>query len=128
MIRQIVNNLVSNACRFIAPGGSIQVSLALRADHWMRLEVRDDGEGMSPDLVERVGEPFLQEDAYVAVDRSAGTGLGLYICSRYAAAMGGELRIASAPGEGTAIAIDWPLPQQWPDSADGAGHPLHEDA
>lgn len=110
VVAQIVINLVSNACKHTPEGGRIDVSWSADGDGRVRLTVRDNGAGMPPALLAKVGEPFLQDNAYVAQDKGRkGTGLGLFICKRFAEAMGGALEVCSRPGEGTAVSVEWPL-------------------
>lgn len=109
VVAQIVNNLVANACKHTGPGGRVRVQWSLGPGGRVRLTVRDNGPGMPPALVAKVGEPFLQAGAYVAQDGPRGTGLGLFICKRFAEIMGGALEIRSNPDEGTAVTVEWPL-------------------
>ena len=105
--RQVMNNLLSNAVKFTASGGHVGVSARLRPGGEAEIVVRDTGIGMKPEDIPRALEPFQQIDGGLA--RSfPGTGLGLPIAKGLIAAHGGELRIASAPGEGTAVTIQLP--------------------
>ena len=105
--RQVMNNLLSNAVKFTASGGLVSVSARLRPDGDAEILVRDTGIGMKPEDIPRALEPFQQIDGGLA--RSfPGTGLGLPIAKGLIAAHGGELRIVSAPGEGTTVTIQLP--------------------
>ena len=105
--RQVMNNLLSNAVKFTASGGHVGVSARLRPDGGAEILVRDTGIGMKPEDIPRALEPFRQIDGGLA--RSfPGTGLGLPIAKGLIAAHGGELRIVSVPGEGTAVTIQLP--------------------
>jgi signal transduction histidine kinase len=102
--RQVLNNLISNAVKFTAPGGSVSASARRLADGGAELTVRDSGVGMRAEDIPRALEPFQQIDGGLA--RSfPGTGLGLPIAKGLVEAHGGTLRIASAPGEGTTVTI-----------------------
>lgn len=102
----IMKNLVDNAVKFIGPGG--RVKLACRSNgHSIWFDVRDNGCGIPHEDLERVFERFYQ------VDKSrgrtgGGTGLGLAIVKHAVGAMGGEVRISSALGEGTEVSFSIP--------------------
>ncbi|BBK40084.1 hypothetical protein STVA_01040 [Allostella vacuolata] len=102
--RQILLNLLSNAVKF-TDSGSVTVSAALvpdpRADgQLLRYEVADTGIGMSPEATASLFQPFRQLDSRRPRGRG-GSGLGLAICKRLANALGGDVSVASAVGEGT---------------------------
>ena len=110
-LRQILVNLVGNAIKFTDSGG---VRLVCRyEDPWrdgragVCFEVIDTGEGMSAEMVERIGEPFAQGDASTT-RRHGGTGLGLAITKRLVDRMGGVIDVESALGKGTRIAVTLP--------------------
>jgi two-component system, sensor histidine kinase and response regulator len=105
-LRQIIVNLVGNSIKFTDAG---EVSLRVsQVNDRVRLEVRDTGIGIPDEQKETIFEPFAQAD-HSRSRRHGGTGLGLAIVSRIVEAMGGELRLQSTPGTGTAIAIELPL-------------------
>ena len=106
-LRQILLNLLGNACKFTAQGtitlrGSVEAERDL-----VLLEVRDSGIGMSEEEVGRVFEPFVQA-ADSTSRRYGGTGLGLTISANYAALMGGSIQVASTPGVGTCFTLTLP--------------------
>lgn len=106
-IRRIVLNLVSNAIKF-TPSGSIHVSARATSDddgHWVEIEVRDTGKGMSPQTTAKLGEAFALNSGLVGEGLTSGTGLGLAICKGIAAAHGGKISVASAPGRGTSVTV-----------------------
>lgn len=98
-VRQIVQNLISNALKF-THAGHIEVQLSSGADDQVVITVKDTGPGIPADRLARLGEPFEQADASVA-RRHGGTGLGLAIVKRLAFAMGGGLEIESVVGQGS---------------------------
>jgi two-component system sensor histidine kinase FlrB len=92
-----VINLLENAVQATAPGGAIGVSLARQSSFW-RLDVVDDGCGMSAEVKDRLFEPFF-------TTRTDGTGLGLAIVRNLITAFGGEVDVQSEPGEGARFTI-----------------------
>ena len=99
-LQHIVLNLVSNSLEALGETGSrIVISTREDGDGAAVLAVADDGPGIPPDLLERVQEPFFST-------KHGGVGLGLAICRSLAWQNGGGLEIASAPGEGTRVAVE----------------------
>jgi signal transduction histidine kinase len=97
---QVVINLVSNAVKF-SPGGRVTVSVGRdEAGDAVRVAVTDTGRGIPEADHERIFEPFRQASDTVP-DGPRGTGLGLPIARQIVRAHGGELRVRSAPGEGS---------------------------
>jgi len=114
-VRQILVNLLSNAVKFTKPGGWVDVRCHLREGGspdsqvpgegpWVMVEVEDSGIGISPAQASRIFEPFVQVDAGHTRE-AAGTGLGLTISRKLARAMGGEVTLRSALGEGSCFAL-----------------------
>jgi CheY-like chemotaxis protein/CHASE3 domain sensor protein len=103
---QILRNLLSNAIKFTERGG---VSLAIsRAGDTVQLAVHDTGIGIPADQHERIFEAFRQTDGG-SNRRFNGTGLGLTISRDLAHLLGGELRVASAPGRGSTFTLTLPV-------------------
>jgi signal transduction histidine kinase/ActR/RegA family two-component response regulator len=110
-LRQILNNLLSNALKFTHEG-AITLRIAVREGEGDRFdlvcEVIDTGPGMTAAQLGRLFHPF--EQLTPAVGRTeGGTGLGLSISRELARVMGGELSAASAPGEGATFRLSLPL-------------------
>ena len=105
-IRQVLNNLFSNALKFTDEGCvSLGVQAAPAGDGVaLTLTVSDTGAGMSDAQAERLFRPFGQADAAIARTHG-GTGLGLTISRDLARLMGGDLSVASVEGEGSAFAF-----------------------
>jgi len=102
-IRQILLNFVGNAIKFSELGEiAVGVSLVTQdgASVVLRLEVADQGIGISAEQQERLFRPFAQADES-ATRRHGGTGLGLIISRRIARLMGGDAGVDSTPGEGS---------------------------
>ena len=92
--------LIDNALTH-TPAGTQIIVTAVRDDGHVRLAVRDDGEGIEPQAMPRIFEPF-----YTA-DDAQGSGLGLAIASELAERMAGRLSVESAPGD-TVFTLELP--------------------
>jgi signal transduction histidine kinase len=106
---QGVSNLVENAIRCSAEGGTVEIVASPG-----RIAVRDDGPGIAPEDLGRAFERFYLWERY-GVDRPVGSGLGLAIVAELATAMGGRVTVASSPGHGSEFAIELE-PARAPDS------------
>jgi signal transduction histidine kinase len=116
-IGQLLGNLLSNAIKF-TEHGKIDI-IAVRADGRLRICVRDTGCGIEPALMERIFERFSQADSS-ARRRHGGVGLGLALARELASAMGGQIGVASTPGEGAEFWFELPL-QLWTPAAERPG-------
>ncbi|HKB52473.1 MAG TPA: ATP-binding protein, partial [Ramlibacter sp.] len=107
-LAQILGNLLGNAVKFTADSGEIVLSAAMAGDN-VCIEVRDNGTGMSPFVLEHAFEPFFQERQ--GRDRSrGGLGLGLAIVKSLVEMHGGSvLADSGGPGQGTSIRVRLPL-------------------
>jgi len=105
---QILNNLLANAAKHSDDGGTIVIRWHNPEPGFNAVSVIDTGTGMGPELIEKIGDPFLQEGSYALHTGEKGAGLGLYICSKLIAAMGGRMEIESEVGEGTTVTMIWP--------------------
>ena len=107
-LRQILLNLLSNACKFTKEG-----EVALRGRRvsngglWIELSVSDTGMGMTPEQQAKLFEEFTQADATTA-QRFGGTGLGLAITRKLARMMGGDVTVTSEPGKGSVFTVRLP--------------------
>jgi len=110
LLLQLLLNLLDNAGRYTAPGGRVTVGWAVgngQAEVW----VRDTGEGIAPEYLPHIFERFYRVDK--ARSRAAGgAGLGLSICRWIAEAHGGSISVESAPGQGTAFTVTFPMGAQ----------------
>ncbi len=106
---QIMNNLVSNACKHSNKGGVIELRWRLVEDKLLEVCVADTGAGMPAELVARIGEPFIADGSAMALRGERGTGLGFYICIKLVRLLGGTLSVDSTPGKGTIVSVRWPL-------------------
>jgi len=103
LLERMVRNLVDNAIRYTPPRGRIDVSIA-HLDKKIRVMVHDTGVGIPEEQLTRVSERFVR-GANVK-GRVQGSGIGLSVASEVARLHGGNLRILSREGEGTAIIFD----------------------
>jgi signal transduction histidine kinase/ActR/RegA family two-component response regulator len=112
-LRQILNNLLSNALKFTSEGGvTLKLSAWAAEDdaYSVRFQVSDTGEGMDREQLSRLFTPFAQADDTIA-RRHGGTGLGLAISRELAHLMGGQLTVASVKGEGSTFTFALDLPR-----------------
>jgi two-component system, NtrC family, sensor kinase len=107
-LKQILLNLLSNACKFTKEG---EVALRVRkvADgrDWVELAVADSGIGMTAEQQAKLFQDFTQADSLTA-RRYGGTGLGLAITRKLARMMGGDVTVASEPGKGSVFTVRLP--------------------
>lgn len=107
LLLDLLCNLVQNAAKASAPGAPVLV-LCAQAGDAVTLTVADRGCGIPPELIPRVTEPFYMVDKSRA-RRQGGSGLGLALCQRIAAAHGSALRIESEPDRGTRVSVTLPV-------------------
>jgi adenylate cyclase len=107
-LRQILLNLLSNACKFTKEG---EVKLAAckvsNGSNFVELAVSDTGIGMTAEQQAKLFEEFSQADATTA-HRFGGTGLGLAITRKLARMMGGDVTVTSQPGKGSVFTVRLP--------------------
>jgi signal transduction histidine kinase len=103
-LETILRNLFDNALKYSPPGEKVRVRFGLEGKN-MLLEVTDKGIGIAADDLPRVFRRFYRGDSEDVRARS-GTGLGLYVASELAAAMGGSLAVRSdGPGQGATFTL-----------------------
>jgi len=102
-LQQILINLATNARDAMPQGGEVLLQAQRQADE-VRIVFRDNGAGMSADVLDRAFEAF-----YTTKKRHEGTGLGLYVVYSAVHAMSGQISVRSTPGSGTTIEITFPL-------------------
>jgi len=109
-VRQVVLNLLSNACKFTHKG-EVLVRAYLTQDGdapaMTVIEVRDTGIGMSAEQIEKLFTEFVQADSSMT-RRYGGTGLGLAISQRFCRMMGGAIEVHSEPGTGSTFTVKLP--------------------
>ena len=107
-LRQILFNLLSNACKF-TKGGEVKLKARRLVDgrNWIEVAVADSGIGMTLEQQAKVFQEFTQADVSTA-QRFGGTGLGLAITRKLARMMGGDVTVASEPGKGSVFTVRLP--------------------
>jgi two-component system sensor histidine kinase RegB len=98
-----IHNLLKNAQDASEQGQEVVLSAKVSGSR-VCIEVRDRGMGMPREILERVGEPF-----FTTKPPGGGMGLGLFVSRAMVERLGGELRVTSAPKEGTCVTIDLPF-------------------
>ena len=103
-MRRVINNLLSNALKFTAPGGEIHLYFA-EEDEKVIVNIEDTGMGIAANEIESLFEMFFQCQKGA---RGAGLGIGLNICKRLMDAQNGTISCSSEPGKGTTFVISLP--------------------
>ena len=106
-IRQILENLLSNASKFTAPNGRILLMARPAADGGVAIAIADTGIGMTHEEIMLALKPFAQVDAARARAQE-GAGLGLPLAMGLARLHGGALHVESQPGAGTTVMLTLP--------------------
>jgi PAS domain S-box-containing protein len=118
-MRQVVLNLLSNAIKFVPAGGHVDIRLECNAER-CRIDVEDDGPGISPELLPHVFDRFRQGDS-TSTRQHRGLGLGLAIVQRLVALHGGRVEAANREGGGARITIELLLEPAAPAAASPSG-------
>jgi CheY-like chemotaxis protein/anti-sigma regulatory factor (Ser/Thr protein kinase) len=124
-VRQIVFNLLSNACKFTAKGTvTLEVERRQGTEDCVVFRVSDTGIGMTPEQQRNVFQYFTQADSSTS-RKYGGTGLGLAISRRFTHMMRGDIRVASTSGQGSVFTVELParVPLDAPESAPAAPEP-----
>ena len=110
-VKQILLNLIGNAVKFTAQGG---LTITTKILEWLdetvlvQISIRDSGIGISPDALDKIFKPFVQEDGSFS-RKFGGTGLGLSISTKLAELMGGSITVESTLGIGSCFMLVLPL-------------------
>jgi signal transduction histidine kinase/ActR/RegA family two-component response regulator len=126
-LQQVVSNLLTNAVKFSPNGGQVEVALGHEPPD-VTIAVRDHGEGIKPEFLPHLFEPFRQADA--GFTRShGGLGLGLTISKRLVEQHGGTIQAHSdGAGRGATFVVRLPSASRRPDARRGAQHASREPA
>ena len=107
LLRRTLANLVSNAVKYSGPQGRIAI-VGRAEESAARLTVSDSGIGLSEDEAAHVFEPFWRARSAVS-SATRGSGIGLALVQEYVRVMGGEVSVASVPGQGSQFSFTLPL-------------------
>ena len=103
-VAQVISNLLNNAARYTEPGGRIRLSIEIANEHAV-IRVSDNGQGIEPELIDRVFDMFVQRDS-----GGGGLGVGLALVKRMVELHGGVISAKShGRGHGTEFAVKLPL-------------------
>ncbi len=123
-LESILNNLISNSCKYTGAGDSIIVSIDIAADSDnVEIKVSDTGSGIAPEDL-----PYIFHRFYKSPSGSVGkegTGIGLALVKSYVSQHGGNITASSEPGRGSTFLVS--LPIVWPDSGSGQVLPAETD-
>jgi signal transduction histidine kinase/ActR/RegA family two-component response regulator len=110
-LRQILGNLIANALKFTLEG-AVAVRFASAEDgSGLRIDVADTGIGISPEILPRLFDKFVQADSSTT-RRFGGSGLGLAICRELAVLMDGSIKVQSREGRGSTFTVLVALPRE----------------
>jgi len=110
-LRQILGNLIANALKFTLDG-AVAVRFASAEDgSGLRIDVADTGIGISPEILPRLFDKFVQADSSTT-RRFGGSGLGLAICRELAVLMDGSIKVQSREGRGSTFTVLLSLPRE----------------
>lgn len=127
-LRQVLDNLLSNACKFTYPGGQIKIGAQLhRGDgvEALLVSIADTGVGIAPEEQEKIFEPFYCAENPLEVE-AGGVGVGLTIARSLVQAHGGRMWVESEPGQGSVFYFTLPLAEQEGQVKDGQLYPQKE--
>jgi CheY-like chemotaxis protein/two-component sensor histidine kinase len=108
-VRQILFNLLSNACKF-TDHGTVMLDVernSVNGQDWVKFRVTDTGIGITINHQRNLFQEFAQADGSIA-RKYGGTGLGLAISSRFVEMMNGHIRVESEPGVGSTFTVEMP--------------------
>lgn len=124
-LRQVLLNIIANAIKYNRRGGRVRLSTLPARDLRLGIQIRDTGDGLTPDQVGKLFQPF--ERLGRETSTIEGTGLGLVIAKRLVEEMHGEISVSSVPGHGTCVTLMLPTAEACllPDRASTSPGVLH---
>ncbi len=117
-VRQVLLNLLSNACKF-TERGTVSLEVVRESANgrdWLLFRVKDSGIGMTPEQMAKLFKPFSQADSSTT-RKYGGTGLGLAISKRFCETMGGDIGLESEYGKGSTFTVRLPAEVAEPKAA-----------
>ena len=134
-LRQVLDNLLSNACKFTYPGGQIRIGVQFHDDDgveagssgFLLISIADTGVGIVPEEREKIFEPFYRAENPLEVE-AAGVGVGLTISRSLVQAHGGQMWVESEPGQGSVFYFTLPLSEQRGQIEDSYPYPEKEES
>ena len=124
-LRQILLNLLSNACKFTKQGDvTLRARRITNGGGWIELSVADTGIGMTPEQQAKLFREFTQANSSTA-RQFGGTGLGLAITRKLALMMGGDVRVTSELGKGSIFTVRLPASENQPQDSPTLGNACH---
>ena len=106
-VKQVLINLLSNAIKYNRTGGWVTVSLAATSTGRLRIDVTDTGEGLAPEKIAQLFQPFNRLGQQATAEE--GTGIGLVVCKRLVELMGGSIGVESTVGKGSSFWVELEL-------------------
>jgi len=103
-VKQILINLLSNAIKYNKPDGTVNITSTLVGQDSIRISIRDTGEGLSPDQIKQLFQPFNRLGQESKSEQ--GTGIGLVVSKRLVEWMGGVIGVESTVGQGSVFWIE----------------------
>jgi signal transduction histidine kinase/DNA-binding response OmpR family regulator len=123
-MESVLNNVISNACKYTPPGGSVKFGIGYSDDgSKIDISISDDGVGIPPNEIPYVFQRFFQSSR--TAGKKGGTGIGLYLAKCYVEMHNGTISAASGKDGGTVISITLPARRQEDIGSEGLseGHP-----
>ena len=125
-VKQVLINLLSNAIKYNRVGGTVSVECTPNAPDSIRICIRDTGEGLAPEQLSQLFQPFNRLGQKASVEE--GTGIGLVVCKRLVDLMGGAIGVESTVGQGSVFWVDLKLTAEPQAVTLAAGPTAHDEA
>jgi two-component system, sporulation sensor kinase E len=104
-LKKVFINIIKNAIEVMSSGGFITISISLKDKSLVYISIQDEGEGMSTEVLQKLGEPFN-------TTKEKGTGLGLMVTYKIIEEHNGQIQVESDLGKGTTFHIQLPIQQK----------------